>query len=236
MPFHPFVIDDSIESSGGRSAYVLQGYYLMEVVSGVLTPPDYEKEMNVRWACRIVEGPDGVGRTIYRYTTWENSKQWGFGQLFAVCGIQLGPLKNVPINTYQDLKTLVDTKLVPAITANPGPKQFVALVGDSDYSTTKTSEIKDMFPASDWTALQTNNARMIAAALTPPAPVAFPQFAFPGAAVPNGVPPQVPQMPAAPAVVGQLPVPPTVAPPAAAPEVSPDLVGKVQDMFAGVQL
>jgi hypothetical protein len=230
MPFHPFTIDQSIVSTGGRSAYVRQGYYLLEIGAGVLCPETYEKELFVTWPLRIMDGPDGLGRHINRVTTWENSKQWALGQLAGAAGISLSNLVNIQIPSYASLQQLVDTVLIPALQG----KQVCALVGDSDYSQSKMSEVKELFPSADWNELSRNNALLAQqAALTPPPPV-----------VPLAPPPMVGQLfpgvgPLAAPAAAPVPAAPQLVPnglPEAVPAVAPELASRVNDMFAGVQL
>lgn len=210
MPFQPFTIDASVTRIGGGNVYVHEGYYLLRVVNNALSAPDHRSDWSfITWNLKIEDGLEQVGRTFNHTTTTKPDSHWALGGLINAVGQDPNAILGIQIQTYQQLQQITQQLLGVA-----KDKTMVALIADGQPGPQgqRNSDIKALFPASEWESLKVNNARFAAAMAANPQPAMAP------AMMPN----LLPQSPFA--------APPQAAAPA--PTVTPELQGQVANIFS----
>jgi hypothetical protein len=146
----PFaVIDSSVvtDGSSARSAYVQPGPYLFEVSGAKPSSEEYEGEAYIRWRLRIKKGAEGAGRTILYTTTLSPDKQWNLGNLLFYTGNKkvAEAISGQELDTWEDFEEFVNR-----LAAKMKGKLVGGEVIDGSYNGRDTSEINELFPASEF--------------------------------------------------------------------------------------
>lgn len=152
MPFKPYRIDDSVARVGSQRPYLVEGYYLMEVVSVDPSPQDHRSDDPfLTWNLRVVEGPAHVGRMFPYVSTMKPDAQFSLGRILTAISPDMPKkLQGKEVNTYSQHQ-----QLASALERATKGKRVVALATDGrPVNGRPTTDLSQMFPESDWGSLK----------------------------------------------------------------------------------
>lgn len=115
MSFHPFAFDDNVTNTGGGSAHVPDGEYLLEIAALAISKEDEDSDY-YRWTMRIDQGPAGIGQSLqYNCTCYtpkpskaggETAGQFALGRLVEAVGLNAATLKEYQPKTQAEFEAV----------------------------------------------------------------------------------------------------------------------------------
>jgi hypothetical protein len=201
-------IDDSINnfSTGGGMILVLEGDYLLQLHRVVPSPAnrDYGKsDPYLRFDFKIVEGPDGLGKSlgyvgmISKKNADGSGGSWGLGRVLNAVGLDPSKFEGRGWASYEEFASFVQA-LSGRLAQDP-PKSGGTVNDDTTRGANSqiVSRIVDFWPAEEWeertkprtetaTAAAPARARGRAPAAAAAAPAATAPVAVAEAPAPNG--------------------------------------------------